>query len=74
MPPFSRILRPRLGAWLLLLLAAPCVAPRSNRAVPVCAVQDCATGEILDDGCAKDGKCKSCINDCGQRVAPHTMP
>ena len=66
-------LRARHATWLLLL-AAPCIAPRSDRAVPVCAVQDCATGKILDDGCAADGKCKSCINDCGQRVAPHTSP
>lgn len=60
--------------WLLLTAADPCVAPRSDRSNPVCAVQDCATGEILDDGCSHDGRCKSCINDCGQRVAPHTRP
>ena len=61
----------RHAAWLLLL-AAPCVEPRSNRPVPVCAVQDCKSGEILDDGCAADGKCKSCINDCGGLMAPRT--
>ena len=44
---------------------------KSNRSEPVCARQDCATGKILDDGCAADGRCKSCINDCGMRVAPH---
>jgi hypothetical protein len=37
-------------------------------------VQDCKTGEIIDDGCAADGKCKSCINDCGGRVAPRNGP
>jgi hypothetical protein len=71
--PHAPRLRLRHFAWLLLL-AAPCVAPRSDRSNPVCAVQDCVTGEILDDGCAHDGRCKSCINDCGQRVAPHTRP
>jgi hypothetical protein len=43
---------------------------RPPRAQPVCAVQDCKTGEIIDTGCADDGKCISCINDCGGRVAP----
>jgi hypothetical protein len=64
----------RHALWLLLVAAAPCIAPRSDRSNPVCAVQNCATGEILDDGCSHDGRCKSCINDCGQRVAPHTRP
>jgi len=74
--PTRHTLSPRAlqhAAWLLLL-ADPCTQPTSNRAVPTCAVQDCDTGKILDDGCAADGRCKSCINDCGQRVAPHTPP
>jgi hypothetical protein len=36
----------------------------------VCAVQDCKSGEIIDDGCADNGKCSPCINDCGGKVAP----
>jgi hypothetical protein len=48
---------------------------KSRRSVPVCAVQDCKTGEIIDDGCAYKGKCKECINDCGGgRVAPRNGP
>ena len=67
-------LRYSIGALLSgacsLLLTAACDGPKHNRSVPVCAVLDCATGKILDDGCATDGKCKACANDCGQRVAP----
>jgi hypothetical protein len=39
-------------------------AKRSTRTTPVCATQDCATKKILDDGCAADGKCASCVNAC----------
>ena len=39
-------------------------APR----VPRCAVQDCKTGNIVDDGCVDDGKggrlCAACVNVC----------
>jgi hypothetical protein len=63
-----------------LRFAASCVAAaaiagcpepaRPPRAQPVCAVQDCKSGEIIDDGCADNGKCSPCINDCGGKVAP----
>jgi hypothetical protein len=60
---------------MLAILAIGCPqSAKSHRSSPVCAVQDCKTGEIIDDGCAQDGKCKSCINDCGGRVAPRSGP
>jgi hypothetical protein len=37
---------------------------RAKRTTPVCATQDCATGKMIDDGCAADGKCASCVNAC----------
>jgi hypothetical protein len=59
----------------VLLLAAACPDPaKSNRTTPICAVRDCKTGEIIDDGCVVGGKCKSCVNDCGGRVAPRNGP
>jgi hypothetical protein len=52
-------------------LASACPDNFHNpRTEPVCALQDCASGKILDDGCAENGKCKPCINDCGGKVAP----
>lgn len=48
-----------------LLLACPRkTSPHRGRSVPVCATQDCATGRIVDDGCADDGRCASCVNAC----------
>jgi hypothetical protein len=50
-----------------LALATGCQTTRGaprGRTEPVCAVQDCATGRILDDGCADDGRCASCVNAC----------
>jgi hypothetical protein len=39
--------------------------PRGRgRTAPVCAVQDCATGARVDDGCSDDGRCLSCVNMC----------
>jgi hypothetical protein len=35
-----------------------------GRSTPVCAVQDCASGKTIDDGCSDDGRCLSCINPC----------
>lgn len=34
-------------------------------AKPTCAVTDCATGKIVDDGCV-NGVCLACTNACGQ--------
>ncbi|HEY0715124.1 MAG TPA: hypothetical protein VGF45_20760 [Polyangia bacterium] len=39
-------------------------APKRGRTTPVCAVQDCKTGAILDNGCSDDGKCVACVNAC----------
>jgi len=47
---------------------------RKGRKEPVCAVQDCATGEIIDDGCDQTGRCLSCVNSCAPPVAPSTAP
>jgi len=44
--------------------AAGAAAGRRTRATPVCATQDCATKKIIDDGCAADGRCASCLNPC----------
>ena len=59
---------------VLIVLTTACPGEWNSRTTPICAEQDCKTGEILDDGCAADGKCKSCINDCGGRVAPRNGP
>jgi hypothetical protein len=62
-----------MKALVLLALALvacgkkPDANPHPDRKVPVCAQQDCATGQIVDDGCAiVDGKksCLSCVNAC----------
>jgi hypothetical protein len=60
---------------LIALAFAPgcrsCTANRaSGRASPVCAVQDCATGNIIDDGCAADGRCLSCVTPCPNTPVP----
>lgn len=59
---------------LLALLAACPGSAKHRRATAICAVRDCETGEIIDDGCAADGSCTSCVNDCGGRVAPRNGP
>lgn len=41
---------------------------RSKRTQPVCATQDCATGKVIDDGCAADGRCASCVNACAAPI------
>jgi hypothetical protein len=41
--------------------------------VPVCAVQDCATGRLIDDGCVESwfGKdCLACVNFCQSAAIP----
>lgn len=47
---------------------ATATAKPTATATPRCAVQDCATKKILDDGCVDDGKggklCASCVNPC----------
>jgi hypothetical protein len=43
-------------------------APR--RSEPVCAVQDCKTKKIVDNGCSDDGRCAACVNACPQDLPP----
>lgn len=43
---------------------------RKGRKEPICAVQDCATGEVIDDGCDATGRCASCINSCVSGTPP----
>lgn len=42
-----------------------CPPKVQKRSDPVCAVRDCATGKIIDDGCTEDGRCASCVSPCG---------
>jgi hypothetical protein len=59
---------------LLLASAGGCRAcsggARRGRSTPICAVQDCATGKTIDDGCSDDGRCLSCINACPPAGTP----
>jgi len=57
----------------LLAAAAPIACSRGtaaattlhpDRKTPICAVQDCATGKVVDNGCTDDGRCASCMNAC----------
>lgn len=67
----SLTLRAACTIALASALASACPDNFHNpRSEAVCAVQDCATGKILDDGCSDDGHCKQCINDCGGKMAP----
>lgn len=36
---------------------------KPERTAPICARQDCATRQIIDDGCA-NGQCLACVNAC----------
>lgn len=73
-----------LNTWRLrlalccLVITSLCACPgnfvKANRPTPVCAVRDCSSGLIIDDGCSADGKCLSCANDCGGKVAPRNGP
>lgn len=47
---------------------------RKGRKEPVCAIQDCATGKIRDDGCDETGRCASCINSCTSGEPPNAAP
>jgi hypothetical protein len=60
----------RIGVTVAFVAGLGCPGGNKHRNLPVCAIQDCETGEIVDDGCAEDGSCRRCINDCGGRVAP----
>ncbi|HEY8040200.1 MAG TPA: hypothetical protein VIF15_10430 [Polyangiaceae bacterium] len=56
-----------VAACLLLFCigTVACHGPaKRGRSVPICAVQDCATHKMVDDGCADDGRCASCVNTC----------
>jgi len=43
---------------------SPAMRPRD----PTCAVRDCATGKIIDNGCTADGRCETCVNFCKNGV------
>jgi hypothetical protein len=44
---------------------APVASPTMRgRSAPICARQDCATKQIVDDGCDDTGRCLSCVNLC----------
>jgi hypothetical protein len=69
-----RALHVSAAALISSLTACPGNFVNPGRAVPTCAVRDCKTGKIIDDGCSADGKCKKCSNDCGGKVAPRNGP
>jgi hypothetical protein len=66
----------RIASFGLLVFSAACPGNfvKSDRATPLCATRNCDTGEVIDDGCSADGKCLSCSNDCGGKVAPRNGP
>ena len=55
-------------------LSLGCIECQSNgRTVPVCAVEDCATHQIVDDGCARGwfgAQCLACLNMCQPLATP----
>lgn len=61
-------------ALIASLTGCPGNFVNKDRPTPVCAVRDCESGLIIDDGCSADGKCLSCANDCGGKVAPRNGP
>jgi hypothetical protein len=63
-----------LIAGIVALSACPGNFVNPDRPTPVCAVRDCASGKIIDDGCSADGQCLKCSNDCGGKVAPRNGP
>ena len=70
-----------LGA-VLLLHAAGCrksshdaqEAGTTSRSTPVCAIQDCESRVVIDDGCTSDGRCLSCINACPETPVSISPP
>lgn len=60
------------AAWLLF--AAGCRKPSddvrdagsSSRSTPICAIQDCETHVVIDNGCTPDGRCLSCTSPCAE--------
>jgi hypothetical protein len=50
------------------------IEQRKGRKKPTCAVQDCASGKIVDDGCDESGRCASCVNSCTSGVPPSAAP
>jgi hypothetical protein len=61
MHPLARHL---LLGLAIALAGGACQRRAPRRSTPVCAVQDCRTHRIIDDGCASDGRCASCVNAC----------
>jgi hypothetical protein len=54
-----------LGVAALLTLLGSLAFVHVHYAKPHCAVTDCATGQIVDNGCV-NGVCLSCTNACAQ--------
>jgi hypothetical protein len=55
---------------VLLGVGGPKKAKHPERKEPACAVQDCKTHKIIDDGCTDDGRCSSCVNVCEPPPTP----
>jgi hypothetical protein len=79
----GRFVRPNrgrtvLGYGLLVVAASACRSEEQGhrRETPVCAIQDCATGRIVDDGCVGGGlgsrRCLACVNACEADTAPRS--
>jgi hypothetical protein len=71
------------GMRCVLFIAAFALAPACGKKVeerskgrkePVCAVQDCVTNKILDNGCDDTGRCASCVNSCASSDRPSAAP
>jgi hypothetical protein len=66
----------RLVGFLVLGVVVACgsSARGHGRKVPVCAVQDCATGRMIDDGCVErwlgTKDCLACVNFCQSAAIP----
>jgi len=50
------------------------IEQRKGRKEPICAVRDCTTGRIVDDGCDEGGRCASCVNACTSGDPPSAAP
>jgi hypothetical protein len=62
------------AASLLSFALAGCPSKMHKRSDPVCALRDCASGKIIDDGCSDDGRCASCVSPCGTGITPTQVP
>src|SRR5580700_8606192 len=66
----------RLVGFLVLGVVVACgsSARGHGRKGPICAVQDCATGRMIDDGCVErwlgTKDCLACVNFCQSAAIP----